>query len=67
MGVIIHYINYDDTLQKESLCQIVAITSNASLSLSVGYDKQRTLHGSKNSRVYPDLPTTSLMEFIYVQ
>jgi len=67
IGVLIHYINYNYTLQKKSINHIVALTSTASLSLSVGYDKPREIKGSKSNIIYPELPTTSSMGFVYAQ
>ena len=67
IGVIVHYKSYNYTLKKESLNYIVTLTYNSSLSLSVGYDKSRDVKDSKSNIIYPELPTTSSMEFVYAQ
>jgi len=45
-------------LQKKSINHIVALTSSASLS---------SRRGSKSNIIYPELPTTSSMGFVYAQ
>jgi len=46
---------------------IVKITKSATPALGVGFDKPRQLHGAKQNLIYPEMPTTSTLEFIYVQ
>jgi len=65
--ILVHSINYNYTLEKKSLNEIVALTSTASLALSVGYDKSREIKGSRSNIIYPELSTTSPMEFVYAQ
>jgi len=67
IAVLFHYINYNFTLEEKKLNQIVVLTSDASLALSVGYDKSREIRSSTYNSIYPELSTTSSMEFVYAQ
>jgi hypothetical protein len=67
IGVTLHYKRYNYSLKQKRLNQIVTLTSNASLSLSMGYDKKRDIKSSYSNYIYPELPSTSSMEFVYAQ
>jgi competence protein ComGC len=56
-----------DNAQEKVLMAIVKITKSATPALGVGFDKPRQLHGAKQNLIYPEMPTTSTLEFIYVQ
>jgi len=64
MGITWHYLNSKPT---SSLEQIVTLTNYATPSLSVGFDKPQTLQGSTHNSIYPEMSSTSPMEFVYVQ
>jgi len=64
VGVGSHYSTHQPTQQPQ---QMVKLTHYATPSLSVGFDKPQTLQGAKHNRTYPEMTTTSPMEFVYVQ
>jgi len=64
MDITWHYLNSKPTSNLE---QIVTLTHYATPSLSVGFDKPQTLQGSTHNSTYPEMSSTSPMEFVYVQ
>jgi len=59
-----HYSTHQPISKLE---QMVTLTHYATPSLSVGFDKPQTLQGSTHNLIYPEMTTTSPMEFVYVQ
>jgi len=64
IGITWHYLNSKPISKME---QIVTLTHYATPSLSVGFDKPQRLQGSTHNMLYPEMSSTSPMEFVYVQ
>lgn len=64
-AMLTHYLIATPT--QPSLNTIVQLTHRATPSLSVGFDKPQSLHGATHNLIYPEMPTTSALEFVYVQ
>jgi hypothetical protein len=64
MGVVWHYLQRTPSQELKAL---VGVTHQATPSLSVSFDQPRGLQGARHNPLYPELSTTSTMEFVYVQ
>ncbi len=64
-ATVVHYVSSKPT--QEALFSIVQLTHRATPALSVGFDNPQSLHGAKHNLVYPEMPSTSPLEFVYVQ
>ena len=64
IATVIHYNSYDFKSKKEKIKNVVKLTYNSSLSLSLSYDKSKNFNELKNS-TYPELEPTSSINFIF--
>ncbi len=49
------------------LSELVVVTHYATPALGVGFDVPQALIGAKVNPIYPELPSTSTLGFVYVQ
>jgi len=67
MGLVYYHWHYPYISHHHHLDAMVRLTHFATPALSVGFDKPRDFHGADANPIYPEMPTTSRMEFVYVQ
>jgi hypothetical protein len=67
VGVSLHYTTYSYAQNREKLHTIASLTQQITPSLSVAYDEKRELFNTTSNIIYPEMPSTNTMGFVYAQ
>ncbi|KIM09882.1 MAG: hypothetical protein KU29_01110 [Sulfurovum sp. FS06-10] len=67
VGISLHYTTYPYAKNREKLQNIASLTQQTTPSLSVTYDEKRELFNNTSNIIYPEMPSTNTMGFVYAQ
>ena len=62
-----HYISFDSKSISSALLSMASVTQMTDPSLSVAYHEPRLLQGDTANIIYPEMPSTDRMDFVYAK